>query len=718
MRIVELFKSNEDSKLVLPDFQRDFEWNVDAQKKFLGSILVHLPVGSLLILNGNKEDFATKKLCFAIGNVEPKEECIFLLDGQQRVSSLKSIFSDFFCNKNEWINVWEGLYKDLRKRWFIRIKPNYGEEDIFGWEELKFRNVKKCEPSQLIDFIHVEHIHKTKTHKWFNPGFNAYDEVTHEELEGNRIKNFIASKAAEEFIVPLYSIYSSDNEVKKLHEYVIDKIARNRIDELKADVNDGRRNIENLLEEVEPDIKAIKDFEKIRDCWARLAASWAEQLKAYLEEVINQDISAIRLPADEINRAISIFESINKGGTPLSVYDLVVARAARDKGLGSLNQRIIEDLMGEFILPNSLVEGLIGSVPNVWNASTFDTVIDNKVDGSFKDNYLNLLSILSNTNYGFRNKQEDERDINDIKLEMIKRPAILDLSYEQINNKTQQVVKAIKRAYAFLHFRCGVISVKNIQYKLMVLPIAYIFSNDEMWNDKEKLDKIEYWYWTMLFSGGYRERQNDQCIKDIKNLYDYVTNGNNHYKNRENRVLNDPGYSDQDLLLMKDEEMSIPSAIHNAILQYIISTQPRDFLENDIRLNAWDIAENKKIEINGKERDLRVQDHHICPLSQAASIGESTEKLRKDKSCILNSVLNRTYISEFANSHIRDKAPSEYFDYVSECSLWGHCIPTPVKDKFNINNYSNRDTYYKTILKERYNELRKTIVTELDKLRN
>jgi len=569
LKLKELFQQIDEAKLVLPDFQRALEWKVDNQKELLSSFLVFLPIGNLLILKGSKNDFVAKKLCFPNQHIEPKEECLYLLDGQQRISSLKSIFSDFFRDYNSWRDTWENIYSNLRYRWFIRIKPNNNEEeDVFGWENLQFKGVKKCEPGLLVDKIEKEKIYKTKTDEWYNPGYYPIDKNGEPIMGENRRKNDIAKKAAERTFVPLYSIYESINSTQKpLHAYVLEKIAENRVDELKAEVEDGKRNIIELLQCVEDEIEYIvqnNQVDKILNAWSRLSARWSESILSYLNNLLDQEIPIIELPSDEISRAVSIFENINKGGTPLDTYDLIVAKAARNRNLESLTKRISKMLNNSITIPDSLWNGNYGIKPTEWYPKNMDTVDDNDISKFFKNQYLNLLSIYSYFDYG---------NIQNLKTEYIKRCKILDIEHDKINNNTEPVVKALIRACAFLQFRCGVINVKSIPYDLMVLPIAYVLLNDNYWNDKDIINKIEYWYWSALFGGAYREGQNEQCIKDIKELYLWITGNDNPFKNWFNHILNDPGYSDEKVLLMDDENHDIPSSIHTGILQYILSQQ-------------------------------------------------------------------------------------------------------------------------------------------------
>ena len=150
MNLRELFKLLDENRLVLPDFQRDYVWKKEDQKALIASLILNLPIGSFLLLSGNKEDFATKELGFPTTIASPKEECKYLLDGQQRLTSLRSILYDMFQG-GDWSDVLLELYNALRFRWFLRIVPRNDESDVFGWKDLWFDKdlLLREEPSTL-----------------------------------------------------------------------------------------------------------------------------------------------------------------------------------------------------------------------------------------------------------------------------------------------------------------------------------------------------------------------------------------------------------------------------------------------------------------------------------------------------------------------------------------------------------------------------------------
>lgn len=699
--------------MVLPDFQRDFVWKTDKIKRLLSSFTLKLPIGSFLVLEGKKDDFKSRKICFPTREIIPKEECLYLLDGQQRLSTLKAVFSDSYQSEEGWKSQFEDTYSQLRYRWFIRVIPGENEEDIFGWTKLCFPDWTSWEPPQILDLLEFKPIYKTTNlDKWYHPAYNP--EKDEKPLSPNSLGLNIALNAYNEGgLLPLYTLYTSNAlGGKPLHERVLEQIAQHRIDELRALCSDGKEDICKILEMVEPEIQILIDNNettKIQYAWLKLSNQWATEVKNYMESLLEQEPHVIKLEAKEIGRAISIFENINQGGTPLDVYDLIVAKAAHDDSYPSLTQRILDFISQSINLPDSITYKLNGSViPTKWNPLIFRCIEDNKPTRILKHQFLNLLSILAYCT--------DEPE--NLKTEHIKKGKILGLNHEEINGNTQTTITALARAFAFLQFRCGIINLQETPYELMILPIAYFLRKDEIWTNKKAIDRMEYWYWTSIFGGAYRQAQNDRTINDFKQLAAWIVNGEDFLASVYSSLLNYQGYSSKPVLMMEDPDNNISGALYNAILQYILSQQPYDFLPGvDLRLNPWDIAGETEFTFEGKQHNLSLQDHHIIPLFSATTIGKSSDEIRKDKSNALNSVLNRTYISAKANSLIWNRAPQDYMADVNSLSLYGHCIPVPFEDNFTQKDDENEADYYLRVLETRYKEILKTLKLELDNLK-
>ena len=105
---------------------------------------------------------------------------------------------------------------------------------------------------------------------------------------------------------------------------------------------------------------------------------------------------------------------------------------------------------------------------------------------------------------------------------LFKKTKILSLKKQDIDSHIELTTKGLYRSLAFLQFRCGFYNFNKLSYKLMLLPIAIILKDDDNWNDITVHNKLEFWYWTSLFSGWYREKQNQRVITDISELNQWI----------------------------------------------------------------------------------------------------------------------------------------------------------------------------------------------------
>lgn len=702
-----LISNSEKKNLVLPNFQRAYVWPLEKQKTLVSTFLLDLPTGSFLLLKGKSDDFAAREVCFPSA-VQPESSCTYLLDGQQRFSTLKNAFTDLYSDKlpSEWREVWTPLFKQLSHRFFLKV--NVPGSDFFGFSNLNFKReiFKEIEPSNLIDYIETKQIMVKNENSFFHPGFNPVDSDGKILSEPKRRAEIIEGMTEDE-IVPIYELNSTKSV--KLHSRVLSSIAIRRQNKLRDEVGGDISKIIEILHHVDESIEEYienKDDESVTRTWITLATNWAKDVEQFLESRINNQMAQIILEREEIARAFAIFEVINQPGTPLDEYDLVVAKAARNTALPNLTERIIAILNRKFEIPESIKSGLIGPIPNEISFNDIGVIDDKAPSSDVKTRFLQMLSIISHCNI--------KNEI--LTINHLKREKFLSLNCEEINDNYEIAINSLLRAYAFLHFRCGIVNISNIPYKLMIIPISNLFISDENWESEKVIRKIEYWYWTSLFSGYYKMNQNSRGFDDISILKNYIDYGDDSILlTREKRVFEDEEYSDKSILCM-ETEFPIPKAIHQGILQYIISNQPRDFIDKSLKvyLNSWDIAKKVKIDYgNGKKEELLIEDHHICPLAGKATIGESTTALRLNSFEKLNSPLNRTYISKFSNRIIGAFNPNEYFKLVSDASKFGHCIPMPIEDKYKQNSGEDDETFYLRILKERYEVLKLKLQEEI-----
>lgn len=740
-----LFIDNLENKIVLPDFQRSFEWEPTKQKSFLASTLIDLSIGALLFLKGNKGDFRSKVLGVNGGNnISPKDECLYLLDGQQRLTSLRAFFTDFFDSKTDtWEETWASLYSNLRYRWLISLKPINNSDDFFGYNSLHFVDRSKdVEPSTIMPYISFVQINKDQKDIWCHPNYTPKDE-NGIALEPGLKRYKVITSAADECNVPLYTLFSGD-----LHEDVIDAIASNRLEQIKqiiktADVNQRKRLVVSYLSPVfgriSSDIAQYSDdtdfADVYRDKWADLRARWSTAVLNYFTSILKNTVNIMVLEKNQVARAIAIFTAINEGGQKLSPFDLIVAKAAVDKSIPTLPDRIRQYVNQNMIISENWAP-ISHSIPD-WTCGQMGCIEDDKrINRDFQDSFLNLLSAFVHTNF----IDAPQSFADNLKDDYFKAQKQLEMTTDQINRYTDLTLKSLIRAHAFLQFYCGIVSGTDLPYRLMLLPIAFVLADDNAWCTKSTFMKLRFWYWTSLFSGTYRESQNYQSHKDSKLLYRWIVqksiSGEDlaSIKMRQGKMFGSTDYSDESTLINSNNTPA-PRAMQLAILQFVLSTQPVDFLPknqfDEYHLCAWNSAKYQnrgiedfaqKIETNGSRSkyriNLKLQDHHIVPLGSATRIGESSKAIRKLKGHPINSPLNRTYISAEANRMIQDDDPNKYYSEVFPVALAFHMTPDisdEIKRKLSGSEDEKRAACV-AILKQRFKKIKDELSKELSGL--
>lgn len=704
-----IFSGFENQRLVLPNFQRGFVWNRSKQQGLVASALVDLPVGSLLILDGHTEDFAKRPLCKHQEIDLNKGPCEYVLDGQQRLSTLRAVFTDVF-SENDWAEVWESLYRDLRARWFLKIFDKEDGSDIFESKYLGQVNFRSFTDTEVIGHIEFKLIRKTKVDEPHHPKFLASN-------RRDAVRYF-----AEHELIPLWEISEKD---QGLHENVLRRIADNRVTELKERLKEGGYELEayeevfqnynsggdtakDLYEEIEVDGEGENRELKLSTPLTKLSERWVNHLKNHLEGLLERRLAITQIQRDEIGRAVAIFEAINKGGQPLTTYDLLVAKSSPGLDSASLSTRIKDIVNAEMEIPRFVSNRYFDSKAGegheyaLWSASKMGVFDDNEPSSQFKDWFINVLSLLVHVDkYGLEPSTQ-----------IMKRDKILSMSTSDISENYGLAVKAIIRSLAFLQLRCGVIEARNLPYNLMLVVIAFFFSKDEIWKSDKAHSRIEQWYWLSLFSGEYSKSQNDRAIQDIRQrLRLFIESKDVHSENvfdsLLNNVLSYDGYATEDILLRKDDVTGIePKSVQSAILQFILSKNIPDFVSGGgfRSLSAWDVA-------NG---DLKLHKHHIIPLGAVSSIGESSSVIRADKKHILNSPLNLIYISDEANRAISDDPIESYLPKIENFSGTLGGIPDIKTVKEAVQNGTQEG--YAEVLRGRYNRIRERVIDRVRSL--
>jgi hypothetical protein len=687
----DLIDQAEDGLILLPNFQRSFVWPVDAQAALAASVLLNVPCGSMLLVKGKTDDFSSR----LVGRLRPQSEvevgvpCEYLLDGQQRIGTVRTLFADPFAAGN-WKDVFEKSSTQLRARWSLRVRPDDSDDpDLFGWRDLRLRELPP--EVELIKDILVRHIiYKTKRlDSWFHPAFEANVSQAKRELSVGRA-------GSKEGLVPLWGLLTAESQNSGLW-FALSDIGEDRRQDLVVSLQDqndaSREALEDLLGEGEKwdqlDITQLE--ERLRD----RRAEWVQSVWSMLIGLRARQFSTIELTKEELPKAIVIFEAINRGGSPLTPFDLVSARYARGQKQKSLPEMIQSSVEA---YPTSLPKGLVpgGSQAN-WSSGDRVCLVNQNLTTAFKNQFLQTLVM---------HKLAEEKGISyRFSVEDTKQQSVLALSSEDIDAGWEDACLAVLRAWQFLQLRCGIKDEGALRNKLLVLPLAMALSDDKHIKRGDKTyDRLEYWYWSSVLSGVYLSRQNENCVSDTNSLLSWLRSPGepNPFLSREDGVLDTEGYSDKECLLRLSDEEVVGADVGEYLLQLVLA------------LGGQDLVLKRRLNVVSD----RLHDHHLIPLGTAATVGQSSSAIRKGTkglAALLNSPLNRTYVVDSTNLAIGMKPIAQYMNDIKPAVKASQFLN--VEDDFLQKSGEDYEKYVRGVLEKRFEQIKGSVINKLTQLK-
>lgn len=678
------------NEILLPDFQRNFVWKEEeTQCKLVASVLTKMPIGSILLLKSkNAQEYSCKPIG-AKDSIDPHNlpngSVEFLLDGQQRMTVLANVFSDVIFQLTPQTNnlIAPGA---LKRRFYLAL-PNYENrtcQDLFGLHKLMFpmRAPDSDEPEfltqDILPFIRVIPFNITKDAK------KCYNPYTKSNTKLSDLRNYCLSAEDGWSYIPLYLLVENDkirlnnttlnniiaeiaknismteqsalaellssSQIKAAKQYIIKYLDADVYNSYFDSSCFDDSNVEKIAEE----------FEKVLDIQMN---TWISSMIAYLKSCITQiNLSQISLEESQRARAIDIYENLNRGGVSLDIFDLIMARVAQatpEPFYKRLETCITSgtNYPVDFISSSVVKKAYQVSNPNNnYHASENMKCYDsdkNEFPRVYLEAFLNVLSLLCY-------KQEYHQK-GFYSVEHIKRQLKLNLSATQINDNCELCCEAIDRACFFFQARCGIRSIKEINYTLMVTVVAFILSVDDCYKNTSVFDLLEAWYWSSIFSGAYDKDQNQVTINDLnrlitsaKSIVEGAAPDIEWIQERCVDVLNVKGFSDVDFLMLSGapNDEYPKGVLGSTICQFYLSEGYEDLIPDEagktVHLSAFSKCASS------------LQVHHVIPLGSTGDVSTSTKSIRGKKSHPLNSPLNLMYISDNANRAILNKSLSEY----------------------------------------------------------
>lgn len=725
VRFSDLVRDIEKDEIVLPDFQRGFVWkDKEKQKALIASVLTKLPIGTILLLEIEKDKYACKKI--GLKNEKPDLSEVTgkiraLLDGQQRVTVLTAFFS------NELYAIGddsEFVAPSLRRRYFLRlpkIKKKDDRKDLFGC--LSLVAPKKIEQKSYPDYSTDEIVNDIVF--FDQPKYRniLYGDISN--VESNELIQFCTNNQEEpdSYLIPLYYLYGAatkinTNQRNKLklvigqiavmyHNEIIDCLKRiedaeaEMIKQTFSETEDGKSVGERLKEDISSRTFKIREedsdlYRAVSQLLEMRSGQWADDVREYLESCIDGlELYKIEVEQADILRAIDIYQNLNLGGKSLNVFDLILARAAtqseNENLLQVVSRYILEDHRADYEIfkdncDNSIKREYAAFLTareeysasehlGAWIAS------ENELSAGFLKALMSVVGTLDffmDDDMGW--KLGDFKRISSFTGKVTKSEYLLKIDPKRIDILVRKACKGMDRACFFLQMRCGIRHIAEIQYKLIFVILAVILSVDDWFCSKRICDYLETWYWSAILSGAFRREQNAAFADNLKELLKIVSAQSRGDTNIApgyiiqlcKGVFCDEKFANEDILLVNHGFVAPEEVLTKTICQFYLAQTYSDILKQDAALKNY---EKKQISVFTEFKEGGgLQKHHIMPIGELSTLYKDVERDaagsdREDKRNIYNSPLNFAYISPRANKTILNNPLSYYADYCDNSTL-------------------------------------------------
>jgi len=334
-----------------------------------------------------------------------------------------------------------------------------------------------------------------------------------------------------------------------------------------------------------------------------------------LEAFRSYELPVIKLLKENSKEAIClVFEKVNTGGVPLTVFDLVTASFAAE----GFNLR--KDWYGDE------QEGKEGRKNRLSQYSPLPEIEPT--------DFLQAVSLLWTQDMREKDLKAGKKG-KAVTPISVKRATLLRLPLSEYKSRSDQAERGFREVSRFLR-RQGFFHERDIPYCPQLVPLAAVMANiGERWLEPKVFDKLSQWFWCGVFGELYGGGTTDSRIaNDYEDLLAWINDDT-----KKPRTIREAVFSSSRLITMRTRL----SAAYKGLSALLIREGASDFF--------W----------KTKIRDLDIEEssidiHHIFPRVWCRQEGIDPN--------LCDSIVNKTPISAKANRMIGGKAPSEYLERI------------------------------------------------------
>lgn len=360
------------------------------------------------------------------------------------------------------------------------------------------------------------------------------------------------------------------------------------------------------------------------DAWEESLQEYAPQHFGTYMQFRKRILNAFRsyqLPVIALGKTTSkeavclVFEKVNTGGVPLSVFELITATFAAD------NFNLRDDWYGSDLRKVPGRRSRLISEPLLKVIEPAD--------------FLQAISLLNS----YERRQADiavGKVGKSAAAVSAKRVALLSLKLSEYERWADIVEHGFKRAAQFLRKECF-FTVRDLPYRTQIVPLAAALAMlEERWLEPRIHDKLSQWFWCGVFGELYGGAVETRIANDLEDLLGWIDG-----KGEAPRTVYEAAFQSNRLLTLRTRQ----SAAYKGLSVLVQREGARDFFWK-ARIQELDLEE------------IALDIHHIFPKAWCEAHGI--------EAATYNSVINKTAIAYKANRMIGGKAPSSYLKAVQD----------------------------------------------------
>lgn len=271
---------------------------------------------------------------------------------------------------------------------------------------------------------------------------------------------------------------------------------------------------------------------------------------AILQQVVNYEVPYIKVLKNTPKEAVcQVFENVNQGGKPLTVFELITATFAADNFDLKEHWKNIKDEFSKY-----------DTLKNFDNTS-----------------FLIAMTLLIEMRNG--------------KTVSCKRKDVLNLNYKEYAENEEDLKNGFIKMYKLL-VEMNIFSSNDIPYNTQFIPLSVICTllGQEIENVSVK-DKIKQWFWCGVFGELYGGANETRYANDVKQVFDWIKGGNDLPK-----TIGDSNFSAMRLIGLQTKN----SAAYKGIMALILGNKSLDWISgSEMGLQTY--------------LDERSDIHHIFP---------------------------------------------------------------------------------------------------------